>query len=135
MANGKTKSILVIMARLLLGLIFVVFGFNFFFQFIKAPPFVGIAGTFVGGLFQSGYFFKFLKVIEVLSGLLLLIGWFTPLVLIVLFPISLNILLFHAFLAPAGIPFAGIIIVLHLFLAWSYRNYYKPLFTLNASAE
>jgi putative oxidoreductase len=135
MTNVKTKSTLVIIARLLLGLIFVVFGFNFFFHFIKAPLPVGLAGTFVGGLFQSGYFFQLLKVVEILSGLLLLIGWFTPLVLIVLFPISLNILLFHAFLEPAGMPLGVIIIVLHLFLAWSYRNYYKPLFTLNASAE
>lgn len=135
MANSKTKSILVIIARLLLGLIFLVFGLNFFFPFIKASPPVGIAGAFVGGLFQSGYFFKLLKVIEVLSGLLLLTGWFTPLILVALFPISLNILLFHAFLEPEGISLAGLIIVLHLFLAWSYRNYYKPLFTLHATPE
>jgi len=135
MANSKTKSILVIMARLLLGFIFAVFGLNFFFPFIKALMPTGIAGAFVGGLFQSGYFFQFLKVIESLSGLLLLIGWFTPLVLVVLFPISLNIFLFHAFLEPAGVPIAGVIILLHLFLAWSYRSYYKPLFTLHASPE
>jgi putative oxidoreductase len=134
MANGKQNSTLVIIARILLGLIFVVFGLNFFFHFIKSPPHVGLAGNFVGGLYQSGYFFQMLKVMESLSGLLLLIGWFTPLVLVVLFPISLNILLFHAFLEPAGIPLGVIIIVLHLFLAWSYRNYYKPLFTFHPSS-
>ena len=133
--STKIKSVSVIAARIVLGLIYFVFGLNFFLHFLPTPPSAGgAADTFVGGLFQSGYFFPMLKGIEVVLGALLLVGLFVPLALVILMPISLNILLFHAFLTPDST--MGIIIVLvHLYLAWSYRDYYKPLFNLKASVS
>lgn len=126
----------VLIARILLGLIFFVFGLNFFFQFIpqQAAP-TGNAGIFMGGLFQSGYIFPVIKVIEVLCGILLLAGRFVPLVLIVLMPISINILLFHTVLMPGGAPItiSLLIIVSQLYLAWCYRSYYQQLFVAKAS--
>ena len=58
----KIKSISVVTARIVLGLIYFVFGLNFFFHFLPTPPSAGgVAEAFVGGLFQSGYFFPMLK--------------------------------------------------------------------------
>jgi putative oxidoreductase len=135
--STKIKSLSVITARVVLGLIYFVFGLNFFLHFLPTPPSAGgPADAFLGGLFQSGYFFPMLKGIEVVLGGLLLIGLFVPLALVILMPISLNILLFHAFLTPPADATMGIVIVLvHLYLAWSYRDYYKPLFNLKASVS
>lgn len=133
--SAKIKSISVVSARLVLGLIYFVFGLNFFLHFLPTPPSTGgPAESFTTGLFLSGYFFPFLKGLEVTLGALLLLGAFVPLVLVVLMPISLNILLFHLFLTDN--PIMGIVIVaLQLYLAWSYRSYYKPLFTRKASVS
>lgn len=133
--STKIKSVSVVAARIVLGLIYFVFGLNFFLHFIPMPPLADdAAGAFMGGLFQSGYFFPMLKSIEVVLGAFLLIGLFVPLALVVLMPISLNILLFHAFLA--GNPAMGIVIVLlNLYLAWAYRDYYKPLFNRKATVS
>ena len=133
--SNKVKSISVLSARILLGLIYVVFGLNFFLHFIPMPPSSGgVVDAFMGGLFQSGYFFPMMKGLEVVFGVMLLIGLFVPLALVVLMPISINILLFHAFLA--GNPALAIVIVLvHIYLAWSYRDYYKPLLARKASVS
>src|ERR1700748_3620231 len=125
-------KIAVLIARILLGLIFLVFGLTFFvhFSFIPTPPTpAGPAGAFESGLFGTGYFFQYMKVIEVLCGLFLLINRYTAFFNLVIFPISLNIFLFHAFLAPAGVPMAALIIVLNLFLGFAYRKYYAGIFT------
>jgi uncharacterized membrane protein YphA (DoxX/SURF4 family) len=133
MSTTKTSQTFTLIARVLLGLIFVVFGLNFFLHFIhNAPPDpTSRAGQFLGGLFASGYFFQLLKVLEILIGLLLLSGFYTPLALILIFPISINILLFHAILAPAGVALPLIIFALNIYLAWIYREAYVPLFTQN----
>lgn len=132
------NNLSIVAPRVLLGLIYFVFGLNFFLHFIpqSGPAPVGAAAAFTGGLFQSGYFFPFLKSLEVVFGLLLLIGWLVPLSLIVLMPISVNILLFHLLLTPAGFPvvLSLAIVVLNLIVAWHYRNYYLQLFKVKAHA-
>src|SRR5476651_1716036 len=123
-------KIAVIIARSLLGLVFLVFGLNFFLHFIPmGPQPAGKAGAFEGGLFGSGYFFPFLKVIETVSGLFLIINRYTPFFLLLLFPITVNICLFHAFLAPSGLPLGGLMLVHHLFLGYAYFKFYSPIFT------
>ena len=124
-------KIAVLIARILLGLIFVVFSLNFFFNFIPMPKPVMSekAQAFSGGLYGSGYFFQYLKVIELISGLAILFNRYTAFFLLVLFPVSVNIFLFHSILAPAGVPVAATIIILHLFLGFAYRKYYASLFT------
>jgi putative oxidoreductase len=124
-------KIIVLIARSLLGLIFFVFGLNFFFHFIKMPmPVMSKEATaFEGGLFGSGYFFQYLKCIEIVSGFFLLINRYTAFFLLVLFPISVNIILFHAILLPSGVPLGAVIIILNLFLGYAYRKYYSDLFT------
>jgi uncharacterized membrane protein YphA (DoxX/SURF4 family) len=134
--STKTKSVITTVARVLLGLIYFVFGLNFFFNFIPPqPPLEGAAGAYTGGLFQAGYFFPFLKGIEVIAGVLLLAGFFVPLSIAVLAPISLHIFLFHIILAPAGAPIGIVILLLNLFLAWAYKNNFKPLFQSKAQVS
>lgn len=120
-----------LVARIILGLIFVIFGLNGFFNFLHMPPMPEKAGAFLGGLFATGYFFPFLKGLEVLCGLALLIGAFVPLALVILAPIVVNILLFHAFLAPSGLPLPLVIAALMVYLSFfasPYSEIVKQIF-------
>lgn len=121
----NTKA--VIGARLVLGLIFFVFGLNGFFNFLPAPPLEGKGLDFVMALANTGYMFPIIKGTEVIAGILLLTGIAVPFALVILAPIALNVLLFHTILAPApALPL--IIIALGLFLAWNYKERYAQLF-------
>jgi uncharacterized membrane protein YphA (DoxX/SURF4 family) len=122
-------SKLPLIARLLLGLLFLVFGLNGFLNFMPAPPpMPEAAGAFAGALAATGYMFPLIKGIEVLVGILLLSNKFVPLALILLAPVSVNIFLFHAVLAPAGMALPVIIVLLHVFLGWANKASFKPLF-------
>ena len=132
-------KIAALIARVLLGLIFFIFGLHFFvhFSFIpsKGPAMSAAATAFQMGLFGSGYFMQFLKGIEVICGLFILINRFTAFFLLVLLPISVNIFLFHTILAPAGMPMGVAILLIHLFLGYAYRKYYVSLFTAIPTAD
>jgi uncharacterized membrane protein YphA (DoxX/SURF4 family) len=119
-------------ARILMGLVFFVFGLNGFFRFIPQPPPPAPALAFAMALIQSGYFFPLLKGTEVIVGILLLSNRFVPLALAAVAPIVVNILAFHLALAPAGVPLAIVILALELYLAWSYRKNYAPMLTAKA---
>lgn len=114
-------------ARYILGLAFLVFGLNGFLHFMPTPAMTGKAAQFMGGLGAAGYFFPFLKGTEVLVGALLLAGVFVPLALTVLAPITLNIVAFHLFLAPAGLPVPLFLLVLHLVAAWGVKDAYHAV--------
>jgi len=90
-----------IIARILLGLVFVVFGSNAFLHFIKAPPMSGPAGDFINAMMDSGYV-KVVGFCQVAGGLLLLLGRFVPLGLTLLGPVIVNILCYHIFLNHEG---------------------------------
>jgi putative oxidoreductase len=116
--------------RLLLGLAYFVFGLNGFFQFLPAPPLADAAGAFAGAMAATGYFFPMIKATEVVGGFLLLSGMFVPLALILLAPVTLNIFLFHFFLAPAGMYIQVLMLIIHLVLGLVfYRKAYKSLLT------
>jgi uncharacterized membrane protein YphA (DoxX/SURF4 family) len=118
----------IIIVRVLLGLMFAVFGSNAFFHFIPMPPMQGQAGAFMGALISSGYIYP-IAALQVLGGLLLLIGSrFTPMGLMLLGPIIVNIVLFHAFLEPTGLLMAGVVSLLSLFLLWVYRFKFPAIF-------
>jgi len=124
-------KIAALIARVLLGLIFLVFGLNFFFQFLHMaqPPMSKEAAAFSGGLWGSGYFFQYMKVIEIVSGLFLLINRYTAFFLLMLLPISLNVFLFHTILVPSGAPLGIAVLVLNIFLCIAYIKYYTSVFT------
>ena len=120
-------------ARLLLGLVFTVFGLNFFLHFLPMPPAPPRAAAFAGALFASGYLFPLLKATEVVVGLLLLGGLLVPLALAVLAPIIINIVGFHLFLEPSGLPLPLVLLVAELYLAWSYRSAFAPMLHLRTT--
>ena len=120
----KTLTIIV---RSLLGLTFVVFGLNAFLQFIPLPPPQGLAGDFMKALFVSHYFYV-VAILQIAGGAILLLGRFVPLGLTLLGPVIVNILLFHIFLEPSGLPLAVVVSVLALFLLWAYRQSFGGLF-------
>ena len=92
-----------LIARILLGLIFLVFGLNGFLHFLEVPPPPNDAAAgFMGGLAGSGYFFPMLKATEVICGVLLLLGMYVPLALVVLAPIVVNIAAYHFALDPGA---------------------------------
>ena len=109
-------------ARILLGLVFFVFGLNGFFHFLPKPPMSGPPADFAGALLATGYMFPLLKGTEVIGGALLLSGRFVPLALTLLAPVIVNIVAFHLFLAPSGLAIPIVVLGLELFLAWSYWN-------------
>jgi uncharacterized membrane protein YphA (DoxX/SURF4 family) len=115
-------------ARLLLGLIFVTFGLNGFLHFLPQPPMPAPAGAFAGALAATGYLFPLIKGTEIVTGLLLLSGRFVPLALVVLAPVVVNIVAFHLFLAPAGLALPFVVLALGLYLAWTERQAFAPLF-------
>ena len=125
MSNLNSK--LQIAARLLLGLAFFVFGLNGFLHFIPQPPMVGPSADFAGALAKTGYMFPLIKGIEVAGGLLLLSNRYVPLALTLLAPGLVNIVAFHAFLAPAGLALPIVLITLEVYLARSYRDAFAPM--------
>lgn len=119
-------------ARILQGLIFFVFGLNGFLNFLPQPELSEEAVAFFGALAASGYMLPLLKATETVCGALLLAGFYVPLALTVLAPIVINILCFHLFLDPAGLPIAILVTVLNLFLAWAYRGSFAGVLQANA---
>src|SRR5215467_10712971 len=90
-------------SRVLLGLIFVVFGLNGFLHFIPNPQYPGIAGQFIGAIFNS-HFYIVVFATQVVGGLLLLANRYVPLGLLLLGPVLVNILAFHISMAPRQVP-------------------------------
>jgi putative oxidoreductase len=124
------KQKLPMIAKYLLGVIYLVFGLNGFLQFIPLPPLPEAAGQFMGALGASGYFFPVLKLTEILGGVLLLSGFAVPLALVVLAPITIQIFLFHLVLTPGleNSVMSIVMIILHVAAAQGYANSFKPLF-------
>jgi hypothetical protein len=124
--NAKSITVAVSGARIVLGLVFFVFGLNGFLHFLPQPPLPAAAGAFMGGLAGAGYMFPLIKGTEVLAGALLLSNRFVPLALTLLAPVVVNIVLFHTMLAPPN-PVTALVLLGEVFLAWSYRSAFAPM--------
>ena len=119
-------------ARILLGLVFVVFGLQGFLQFIPVrslPP--GLAGQFLSVLMQSHYVL-FVSAFQLVGGLLLLANRYIPLALTLLGPILVNILLYHLLLDHTGASVAIVVTILWGILAFRHRQYFSGLFVQRA---
>jgi putative oxidoreductase len=122
-------KITVLISRILLGFIYLVFGLDFFLHFIPYQPLhTGKAGAFIAGLKGTGYFYPMLKVVQIIGGISLIINRYAPFFAVVLFPISLNVLLFHTFLVPSGWLMGVTLLVPNLLLGYAYRKYYNGMF-------
>ena len=125
-------SKLVMVARILLGLVFTVFGLNGFFTFLPPPELPEAAVPFMTGLASTGYFFPLLKLVEVVAGVCLLAGLFVPLALILLAPIVINIAMFHFLLAPGEWWMGVLLVALEICVAWGYWGSFKGVLEMRA---
>ena len=116
-------------ARILLGLVFSVFGLNGFLHFIPQSASPEPAMAFFGALFATGYMLPLIMGTQLLVGILLLADRFVPLALALIAPVIVNILAFHVALAPSGLPLALVVLALELLLVWSYREAFRPMLT------
>jgi len=115
-------------ARLLLGLIFTVFGANMWFHFIPIPPPpAGFAHDFMTAIYASHYL-DVVKVLEVTGGLLLLSGRFTNLALTLVGPVVVNIALYHFFLVKGGYEMPVVLGVLSFVALSGRKDYLRTLF-------
>ena len=117
----------VAVARYVQGAAFFVFGLNGFFHFLPTPPMPDAAAQFGGALFATGYMFPLIKGVEVLTAVMLLSNRFVPLSLALIAPSVVNLVAFHAFLAPSGMALPLLLLATELFLAWSYRGVFAPM--------
>jgi putative oxidoreductase len=122
-------KIAALIARILLGLIFFVFGLNGFLHFIPMGPMpTGLAGQYITVMMQSHYFY-FVAAVQVAGGALLLIGRYIPLALTLLGPVIVNILLYHLLMDLKGIPMAIIVTILWGIVFYRHQQYFSGLFT------
>lgn len=120
----KTALIIV---RVILGIIYTTFSLAFFFKLLPAQEMTGNTQMFMTGLFATGYIMPVVKFLELLCGLAFLTGRLVPLAAVVIFPITLNIFLFHVFLEPTGLVIPAILMIGNIFLALSYRDRYQMI--------
>jgi len=125
-------KIVILIARLLLVLVFVVFGLNGFLNFLNMGPMpTGLAGQFIGALVLSHYFWV-VAALQIVGGLLLLVNRFVPLALVLLGPVIVNILLYHLFLNPAGTAPAILVTILWFIVFYGHRQYFSSIFVQRA---
>ena len=126
----KTSTII---SRVVLGLIYLIFGLDYFLHFIPyQPAHTGAAAALKNGLMAAGYLYPMMKWIQIIGGISLLINRYAPFSAVVLFPISLNVFLFHTILAPSGW-FMGVLLLFpNLFLGYAYRLHYSGLLVRKA---
>ncbi|RQO77170.1 DoxX family protein [Pedobacter sp. KBW01] len=121
-------KIAVIVVRVLLAAMYLFASVSYFLHLMpKAPEMTPAQTTFMTGLMASVYLFPLLKITELIGGLLLLIGRTAPLATIIIFPVTLNIFLYHAFLGPKDLPMVGVMLLFNIFLFYAYRQKYLPI--------
>jgi hypothetical protein len=119
--------------RVLMGLIFAFFGLNGFLNFLPQMAMPEPAINFLGAMVKTGYLIQLTMGTQLIVGLLLLTNRFVPLALALIAPVVVNIVAFHIFLAPSGLPLALVVLVLEVYLAWAYRNAFRPMLAMRAT--
>lgn len=116
--------------RILLGVILVLFGLNKLLPtaFIPLPEMPDDAAKFMTSLSTTGYVLKIVGILEIMIGAMLLLKKWVAFALILLAPISINILLFHLFLDVSGIGGALLVTILNGMLIYKHWQQYKSLF-------
>jgi putative oxidoreductase len=126
-------KIAALIARFLLGLVFLVFGLNGFLHFIPMQPLpAGPAGQFLGALFASHYVLV-VSALQLAGGILLLVNRYVPLALVLLGPVIVNILFFHLLMDRSGLLLAIVIVILWGILFLRHRQYFSGIFVQRTS--
>ncbi|MDB5109681.1 MAG: DoxX protein [Mucilaginibacter sp.] len=120
-------KIAAIIIRTLMGLMFLFSSVVVLFKLVPQPVLTGNVKVFMEGVNASVYLMTLIKVTELVCSIALILGRFVPLAAVVLFPIIVNIVCFHAFLEPEGLPIVIALLLGDLFLAYYYRDNYKGL--------
>ena len=113
---------------ILLGLILITFGLNKFFNFMPVMELSAPGLEFMGAFVKIGYGMTVVAIVEIITGILIVTNKYRALALVILFPIMLNALLFHMFLDPENSLPAVLAVVMNLFLMYSNKEKYAPLF-------
>jgi len=127
-------KVVAIIARILLGLMFVVFGLNPFLKFLPMPPLEGVWGQFLGALVVSHYVWL-VGAVQVISGALFLIGRYVPLAIALSGPVLVNILAYHVTMQHGGAQPAVLGIICWAFLFWRYRASFTSLWVAKAEQK
>ena len=124
-------KIVTLIARNLLGLMFLIFGLNGFLHFIpQPPPPAGLATQYLTVLSASHYMVPVFA-LQLVGGVLLLANRFVPLALVLLGPVIVNILLYHALMAPANAQPAVLALLLWGIVFYSVRSAFAGVFARN----
>ncbi len=118
----------ILVVRIVLGVLLIVFGSNKFYEFLPALEFANPDAGVLFGALAGSYIMKLVGLVEVITGLLLVINKAVPFALVALAPISVNIVLFHLTLDPAGIGPAAFVFLLNTYLIFKNWSTYKTLF-------
>ena len=121
-------KIALIIVRSLMGLMFLFSSITFLFKLITPPEPTGAMKIFSEGLQASVYLMPMVKIVELVCSISFLSGKFVPLAAVLISPGIVNIFFVHAFLGPEGLPVAILLVFANLFVAYNYRERYKPLF-------
>ncbi len=125
-------KIAALISRLLLGLVFFVFGLNGFLHFIPTPPLPPTpAGRFISALLESHYVFV-VSGVQLVCGVLLLVNRYVPLALTLLGPVIVNILFYHLLMDRMGLPMAIVVVILWVILFLRHRQHFSGLFVQKA---
>lgn len=110
------------------------FGLNGFFNFIPAPqtPLPESAAAFAGALVNSGYMMQLIGATQLIVGVLLVVNRFVPLALALFAPFMVNSIAFHIWLEHTGLPMSAVFLALEVYLAWKYRDSYRPMLAMRA---
>lgn len=129
---------LALIVRVIFGLAFTVFGLNgvllgFDLAFMPPPPDLpAAAADFMGALAASRYMLPLLGGTQLVAGLMILSGLFTPLGLALLAPVVVNIVLYHLYVDPNGLGIAWAVLAIELFLAWAYAPAFRDMLAARA---
>jgi len=123
-----------IIARILLGLMFFVFGLIPFLKFLPMPQLAGVWGQFLGALFVSHYMWL-VGATQVVTGGLFLIGRYVPMAIALSGPVIVNIIAYHLTMQPIGAQPTVLATICWVFLLWRYRNSFAPLWVAKAEAK
>jgi len=121
-------KIAVIVVRVLLAAMYLFASVSFFLHLMpKAPEMTAAQTTFMSGVMASVYLMPLIKATELIGGILLLVNRTAPLAAVIIFPVTLNIFLYHAFLGPKDLPMVSVMLLFNLFLFYAYRARYLPI--------
>lgn len=121
-------KIAVTIIRVLMGLLYIFASVVVLFNLFPQPEMTGREKVFSDGIAASGYLMTLIKLTELVCGLAFVSGFYVSLAAIVIAPITLNILLYHIFVAPAGLPVAIFLVFANVLVAYAHWDKYKPLF-------